>query len=129
MKALLCSLIGLALLTSSADAQDKKPPEKKVEKKIDPPKGKEVQKKAAELPRFAKPIDHVPDHRPPARAGGSWHWHRHHGWVLIPVAIAPRTILLPVEFVLPPVVVYYQAETPPIEVICPHCGRPLLIYR
>lgn len=72
------------------------------------------------LPKFKQPIQKPPQQRPPARAGHSWHWHPYRGWIALPLQQAPRTVILPQDYVIrgtviaPPRVTYVQ---------CPHCGN------
>lgn len=80
------------------------------------------------LKKFDRPITMPPDRRPPPRTGGSWHWHRHHGWIWFDVGSAPRTVLIPEGFRLPPRVVSYEASSAPLIVTCPHCGKEICVY-
>lgn len=141
MKRLAVILSVSSLCFMSANGQDKKgiplpkpaqPSGPKVEKapKTDAgPQGKVVQDaKADKLPKFKSEVTTPPSHKPPPRPGGSWHWHRWHGWVWLNVNIAPATVVLPVDFRLPASVVYYQSESVPLRIICPHCGQSINVY-
>lgn len=93
-----------------------------------PLKGTVVEKKTTMLPKFEKPIPHVPHNHPPDKAGGSWHWHEHHGWMWFRQGFAPQTVIVPANFALPPSVFLYETTAQPVTVVCPHCGKPFAIY-
>lgn len=86
-----------------------------------------VDVKVETIRKFEKPIATPPDKGPPERKGGQWRWHQHHGWVWLTVNV-PQTVVLPIEYKLPPVIVYYEVEKAPIQVICPHCDKPIWVY-
>lgn len=91
--------------------------------------GKVASVRSERLTRFHEPRPIPPHVRPPEREGGAWRWHRHYGWINLPVGVAPQNILLPETFVLPQTVTTY--EIPQVEasitVICPHCGLPVVV--
>lgn len=113
-------------------AKEKKPAPKPAPKEVSIPhvipKGKIVEKKVEAAPKFRTEITHVPATKPPERKGGSWHWHRWHGWTWLPVGMAPKTILLEANYRLPAVTVFYETTPAPLEIICPHCGKPIAVY-
>ena len=92
--------------------------------------------RAAELQRHREPRKEPPDKDPPPnpRRGHRWHWHPwHHRWVLLPVTIAPRTIVIPADFHLPATVEVWGGEVSAVGAgvgvgcRCPHCGRMLIL--
>lgn len=75
-----------------------------------------------------KPILEAPAHRPPPRPGGSWHWHGHyHRWMWFEVNRAPRTIIVPADYALPPQVIVYEQPMRTATIICPHCNQPITV--
>lgn len=99
----------------------------KLPQKFEPkqPTGKPVELPSDRLPRFKNPIKEPPHHKPPDKRGGSWHWHPYHSWIWFPLAQAPRTIILPPNYVLPQRVYTYEQQA--TYVVCPHCGRTILL--
>lgn len=124
-RSFLAFVIAAVFLVSSADSQDKK---LGIKKSVTTsfPQGKVTSHKLADLPKFDKAISTAPEHhRPPNQPGHSWHWHPWHGWVSIPVGVAPRAVLLPIDYRLPATVSYYAMD--PVQLVCPHCGNPIIV--
>lgn len=116
-------LAGLAVYTTEAQTQKKDtPPSVKLDIK-----GGARTIASDKLHKFEQPRSTIPDKRPPERKDGRWHWHPHHGWVLLPLTLSPRTVLLPPTFVLPPQVTYYEIPASSPVLLCPHCGKPITI--
>lgn len=105
------------------------PPAQKPAEKASQPQGKIVERKAAEVPKFPKPVDKPHHPQPPAHPGHSWHWHHWHGWVAFPVAVAPRVQILEPTYQLPPRLFWYEVQAVgavPAH-MCPHCGQPVIV--
>jgi hypothetical protein len=92
------------------------------------PQGKVVERKSDAIVRFHTKIGTVPTFRPEARKGGNWHWHPWNGWVWLPIGVGPNAVLLEETYALPKVAVVYETAPAPMEVICPHCGKPITVY-
>lgn len=122
--AIACVTVGLLGLghEMSQTVHGQKPPPAPVP--VHPPVGGFKTLPRGELHRFDKPLATVPNHRPPDRDGGRWHWHPRHGWAWLPLNLSPgAAVLLPENYALPEQVLTYQI--PVVTITCPHCGRPI----
>lgn len=84
-----------------------------------------------QLHRHPKPAPKPPGPPPPVppRQGHHWRWHSHyHRWVIVPVNVAPQTVILPATYALPRQVEVYQTEAVQAGgCSCPWCGKPIQV--
>lgn len=90
------------------------------------PKIQPIEVSVDRLRKFKTVIKTPPKQTPPHKDGHSWHWHPYYGWCSIPITIAPRVVVLPIDYILPRrVIVYEQSRV--IYVVCPSCGETFTV--